>query len=103
MENVLVDAGLWCCVKPGNQSGVDPDLDKQALAKINLSLKPCAAKVPNKCSTAKDVWEASQREYESTALERIVGLYASLFRTRFDKFTSMNQYVDHIFCLLQIS
>lgn len=28
MENFLVDAGLWCCVKPGNQSGVDPDLDK---------------------------------------------------------------------------
>lgn len=60
-----------------------------------MSLKPCADKVTKKSSTAKDAWEALQREYESTALVLIVGLYASLFRTRFDKFTSMDQYVDH--------
>ena len=48
MQNFPIDAGLWCCISPREGQAVDPDL-----AKINLSLKPCAAKVTRKCETAK--------------------------------------------------
>ena len=96
MKNFLIDAGLWCCVSPREDQAVDPDLDLRALAKINLSLRPCAAKVTKKCVTAKAAWEALQGEYESTALVRLIGLYSALFKTRFESFASMQQYVDHI-------
>ena len=94
MRNFLIDAGLWCCIEPSGT--VNLDLDKRALAKINLSLKPSSAKITKRCVTAKDAWAALQKEYESTALVRLIGLYSSLFRTRFEMFSTMQQYVDHI-------
>ena len=42
MENFLVDTGLWKCVSYSVSSGGD-ELDKRALTKINLNLKPCEA------------------------------------------------------------
>ena len=101
MKNFLIDAGLWCCVSPGEGQVVDPDLDLRALAKINLSLRPCAAKVTKKCTTAKAAWDALQGEYESTALVRLIGLYSALFKTRFESFASMQQYVDHILSIAE--
>ena len=94
MQNFLIDAGLWCCIEPSGT--VIQDLDKRALAKLNLSLKPSAAQITQRCVTAKDAWIALQREYESTALVRLIGLYSNLFRTRFEIFSTMQQYVDHI-------
>jgi len=101
MKNFLIDAGLWRCVSPLEQQEIDPDLDLRALAKINLSLRPCAAKITKKCETAKDAWEQLQREYESTGLVRLIGLYATLFKTKYESFSSMNQYVDHILSICE--
>src|SRR5688572_5737299 len=101
MQNFLIDAGLWCCILPKEGQSVDPDLDLRALAKINLSLKPCAAKITKKCQTAKAAWDALRGEYESTALVRLIGLYSSLFKTRFENFPSMQQYVDHILSIAE--
>jgi len=94
MKNFLINAGLWCCVSPEDQV-VDLDMDLRAQAKINLSLRPCAAKVPKKCTTAKAAWDALQGEYESTALVHLTGLYYALFKTQFGSFASIQQYVDH--------
>jgi len=58
MKNFLIDAGLWRCIAPREGQEIDPDLDLRALAKINLSLKPCAAKITKKCETAKAAWDA---------------------------------------------
>ena len=99
MRNFLIDAGLWCCVEPSDT--VNLDLDKRALATINFSLKPSAAKITKRCLTAKDAWAALQKEYESTAVVRLIGLYSSLFRTRFEIFSTMQQYVDHILNIVE--
>jgi len=101
MQNFLIDAGLWYCVSPKEGHAVDPDLDLRALAKINLSLKPCAAKVTKKCLTSKAAWDALRGEYESTALVRLIGLYSSLFKTHFENFPSMQLYVDHILSIAE--
>ena len=101
MQNFLIDAGLWRCVSPKEGQTVDPDLDLRALAKINLSLKPCSTRVTKKCQTAKAAWDALRGEYESTALVRLIGLYSSLFKTNFENFPSMQQYVDHILSIAE--
>jgi len=71
------------------------------MANINLSLRPCAAKVTKKCVTSKAAWDALRGEYESTALVRLNGLYSALFKTRFESFTSIQQYVDHILSIAE--
>src|ERR1700733_3648096 len=101
MQNFLIDAGLWHCVSPKEGQAVNPDVDLRALAKINLSLKPCSAKVTKKCQTAKAAWDALRGEYESTALVRLIGLYSSLFKANFENFSSMQQYVDHILSIAE--
>ena len=101
MKNFLIDAGLWRCIAPREGQEIDLDLDLRALAKINLSLKPCAAKITKKCETAKAAWDALQGEYESTGVVRLIGLYSTLFKTRFDSFSSIQQYVHHILSICE--
>ncbi|KRX55804.1 Retrovirus-related Pol polyprotein from transposon TNT 1-94 [Trichinella sp. T9] len=93
MKNYLVDAGLWHCVENEN---VDHELDQRALAKINLSIKPCASGDVRKAMTAKQAWEKLRCAYEDNGLVRRIGLYSSLFKTRFEECGSMTAYIDRI-------
>ncbi|OUC42038.1 hypothetical protein D917_10491 [Trichinella nativa] len=93
MKNYLVDAGLWHCVENEN---VDHELDQRALAKINLSIKPCASGDVRKAMTAKQAWEKLRCAYEDIGLVRRIGLYSSLFKTRFEECGSMTAYIDRI-------
>ncbi|KRY97626.1 hypothetical protein T11_8230, partial [Trichinella zimbabwensis] len=65
MKNYLVDAGLWHCVE---NEIVDHELDQRALAKINLSIKPCASGDVRKAMTAKQAWEKLRCAYEDNGL-----------------------------------
>ncbi|KRX69546.1 Retrovirus-related Pol polyprotein from transposon TNT 1-94 [Trichinella sp. T6] len=93
MKNYLVDAGLWHCVENEN---VDHELDQRALAKINLSIKPCASGDVRKAMTAKQAWEKLRCAYEDIGLVRRIGLYSSLFKTRFEEYGSMTAHIDRI-------
>ncbi|KRZ11377.1 Retrovirus-related Pol polyprotein from transposon TNT 1-94 [Trichinella zimbabwensis] len=93
MKNYLLDAGLWHCVENEN---ADHELDQRALAKINLSIKPCASSDVRKAVTAKQAWEKLRCAYEDNGLVRRIGLYSSLFKTRFEECGSMTAYIDRI-------
>ncbi|KFD45816.1 hypothetical protein M513_13310 [Trichuris suis] len=92
-ENYLVDSGLWQCIM---SSDVDEELYQRALAKINLSIKPCAWAEVRKAKTAKEAWESLRGAYEDKGIVRRIGLYSSLFNTRFDDCDSMTNYIDRI-------
>ena len=96
LKSFLIDAGLWHCIEPREGQIIDPDLDKRTLAKINLSLKPSVAKITKSCETASGAWNSLQREFESNTIVRMIKMYSNLFSTKFENFSSMNQYVDHI-------
>ena len=96
MKNFLVDAGLWCCVKPTTGSIVDPDLDQRALAKINLSLKAAATALTKRCVTASEAWNKLEENFEDSGTVKLVGLYSKLFKTNFETFESMEAYIQHI-------
>ncbi|KRY99751.1 hypothetical protein T4B_15572, partial [Trichinella pseudospiralis] len=93
MKNYFVDEGLWHCVENKN---VDHELDQLALAKINLSIKPCASADVRKAMTAKEAWEKLRCAYENIGLVRRIGLYSFLFKTRFEECGSMTAYIDRI-------
>ncbi|KRZ38404.1 Retrovirus-related Pol polyprotein from transposon TNT 1-94 [Trichinella pseudospiralis] len=75
---------------------VDLELDQRALAKINLSIKPCASGDVRKAMTAKQAWGKLRCAYEDIGLVRRIGLYSSLFKTRFEECGSMTAYIDRI-------
>ncbi|KRZ82183.1 hypothetical protein T08_1055 [Trichinella sp. T8] len=79
MKNYLVDAGLWHCVENEN---VDHELDQRALAKINLSIKPCASGDVRKAMTAKQAWKNYVAPMKTS--------------TRFEECGSMTAYIDRI-------
>ena len=96
MKNFLIDAGLWFCIEPNKENVIDPELDQRTLAKINLSIKPSASSETRNAKTAKEAWEALQKTYEDKGVVRRIGLYASLFRTNFENYTTMSDYIEHI-------
>ncbi|KRX74970.1 putative mitochondrial -like protein, partial [Trichinella sp. T6] len=66
------------------------------LAKINLSIKPCDSGDVRKAVTANQAWEKLRCAYEDNGLVRRIGLYSSLFKTRFEECGSMTAYIDRI-------
>lgn len=96
MKNFLIDAGLWQCVESNSQNEITHDLDQRALAKINLSIKPNASAETRKAKTAKEAWEALRNIYEDKGIVRRIGLYSALFKTRYDEFSSMSDYIEHV-------
>jgi len=47
------------------------------------------------------IYTHTRGEYEGTALVRLIGLHSSLFKTHFEDFPSMQQYVDHILSIAE--
>ncbi|KRZ16217.1 hypothetical protein T11_14620 [Trichinella zimbabwensis] len=78
MNNYLVDADLWHCVENEN---ADHELDQGDV---------------RKAVTAKKAWEKLRCAYEDNGLVRRIGLYSSLFKTRFEECGSMTAYIDRI-------
>ncbi|KFD60577.1 LOW QUALITY PROTEIN: hypothetical protein M514_27243 [Trichuris suis] len=79
----------------------DQQTDQRALAKINLSIKPCAWAEVRKAKTAKEAWESLRCAYEDKGIVRRIDLYSSLFKTRFEDCNhcgSMTNYIDRIYC-----
>lgn len=95
MKNYLVDGGLWNCVSPKQGVTPDPDLDQRALAKINLSVKSTVATELRKCSTSAEAWKKLSDTYEDSGTVRLVGLYQEIFKTRFENFKTMKDYINH--------
>lgn len=96
MKNFLIDAGLWNCIEPSEVGEVNTELDQRALAKICLSIKPSVAAEIKKAKSAKEAWDKLKEVYEDKGVVRRIGLYTSLFRTRFEEFSTMDSYISHI-------
>ncbi|KRZ17940.1 hypothetical protein T4B_10305, partial [Trichinella pseudospiralis] len=88
--------GCWLMALCRKLKNVDLELDQRALAKINLSIKPCASGDVRKAMTAKQAWGKLRCAYEDIGLVRRIGLYSSLFKTRFEECGSMTAYIDRI-------
>ncbi|KAG5873983.1 hypothetical protein JTB14_031359 [Gonioctena quinquepunctata] len=96
MKNFLIDAGLWCCFEPKTGNAVPSELGERALAKINLSLKHCAASKTKKATKAKEAWDALAKIYEDSGIVRLIGIYSSLFKTDFNKCSSMHDNIHEV-------
>ncbi|KRY51527.1 Cathepsin L, partial [Trichinella britovi] len=57
---------------------------------------PCDSGDVRKAVTAKQAWEKLRCAYEDNGLVRRIGLYSSLFKTRFEECGSMTAYIDRI-------
>ncbi|KRZ95753.1 putative mitochondrial -like protein [Trichinella sp. T8] len=57
---------------------------------------PCDSGDVRKAVTAKQAWEKLRCAYEDNGLVRRIGLYSSLFKTRFEECRSMTAYMDRI-------
>lgn len=73
-----------CCIEG---TDIEAELDKRALAKINLPIKVTALAETNKAKTAKEAWLSLQRTYKDMGVVRRIGLYLSLFHTKYDEFS----------------
>ncbi|KHJ44955.1 hypothetical protein D918_04766 [Trichuris suis] len=93
MKNYLMDSGLWQCFM---RSDVNEELSQRALAKINLSIKPCAWAEVGKAKTAKETREGLRYAYQDKGIVRRIGLYSSLFKTRFENCHSTTNYSNRI-------
>ncbi|KRZ60184.1 Retrovirus-related Pol polyprotein from transposon TNT 1-94 [Trichinella nativa] len=57
---------------------------------------PCDSGDVRKAVTANQAWEKLRCAYEDNGLVRRIGLYSSLFKTRFEECGSMTAYIDRI-------
>lgn len=97
MKNFLVDACLWKCIEHGDDEVIDPDTDMRTLAKINMSIKSNVCPELKKAKTAKEAWTMLENTFEDKGTMRLVSLYSSLFKVKFESFHSIQDYMEHIF------
>ncbi|XP_003378242.1 conserved hypothetical protein [Trichinella spiralis] len=74
-------------------------LDGTNYSEWKLAMKnylPCDSGDVRKAVTAKQAWEKLRCAYEDNSLVRRIGLYSSLFKTRFEECGSMTAYIDRI-------
>lgn len=97
MKMILIDYGLWQCVQGTDNN---TDRDQRALAKICLSVKSVCVSHVRAAGSSKEAWDNLEKAFQSSSLSRQLSLKRRLYRTRYEDFSSMNEYVSGVLSLV---
>lgn len=97
MRMILIDYGLWKCAIGQDQ---DVDRDSRALAKICLVVKPICVSHIRGAMTARQAWESLEKAFQNSGLSRSLTLKRKLYRTRYEDYSSMGEYVSAVLSLV---
>lgn len=104
MANYLKHEELWKCIIGFTESDKISEenrirMEEKALSKINLMVEMSVVPHLLKCKTSKEAWHTLEAVYEDKGLNRRLSLLRKLCSIRFNKFKSMEDYINDIMYL----
>lgn len=96
ISNVLALRDLDECLLSGADEETDEAKQKECKAILSLSVEPTIYVHIQRCTSAKEIWEALKNLYDDKGLCRKIGLLRGLISTRLEDSDGMQDYIDKI-------